>query len=167
MSTPASVVQIFLAPGELYFGQSPERIRTLLGSCVAITLWHPLLKLGGMCHFMLPNRPKKTNAALDGRYADEAIELFLHEIRHNKTHPTEYQAKIFGGGNMFPSIHKDSHCLNIGARNCEAARQLLGQHRFQLVSEDLSGIGHRVLMFDLENGAAWLKHTTEGLQRTP
>ncbi len=167
MATPASVVQIFLAPGELYFGQSPDRIRTLLGSCVAITLWHPLLKLGGMCHFMLPDRPEKKSATLDGRYANEAIEMFLNEIRHNKTHPAEYQAKIFGGGNMFPNIHKGSYGLNIGARNCEAARQLLGKYSFQLVSENLSGIGHRVLMFDLENGAAWLKHTTEGLQPAP
>jgi chemotaxis protein CheD len=31
-------------------------IRTVLGSCVSITLWHPVKRVGGMCHFLLPTR---------------------------------------------------------------------------------------------------------------
>ena len=72
MQAPADVIDVFLQPGEFYFGEEKTRIRTLLGSCVAVTLWHPKLRIGGMCHYMLPRRPRdKAGAAekLDGRYA--------------------------------------------------------------------------------------------------
>ena len=49
---------VFLHPGECYFGGGPTRIATLLGSCVSITVWHPRLLVGGMCHYMLPSRQR-------------------------------------------------------------------------------------------------------------
>ena len=57
---------ISLLPGELYFGQR-HLLKTLLGSCVAITLWHPQRQLGGMCHFLLP-----TACAAPGRSSTAA-----------------------------------------------------------------------------------------------
>ena len=45
-----------LMPGDFVFGNSELKLKTLLGSCVAITLWHPDKKIGGMCHYMLPGR---------------------------------------------------------------------------------------------------------------
>lgn len=82
MKKPAHVVEIFLQPGESYFGDKNTRIRTLLGSCVSITLWHPHLLIGGMCHYLLPDRGGKSSTGeLDGRYADEAIQILLKEVR--------------------------------------------------------------------------------------
>ncbi len=49
-------MEVFLQPGELYFGDGRTRVRTLLGSCVAIAVWHPRLRIGGLCHYMLPSR---------------------------------------------------------------------------------------------------------------
>jgi len=57
MADPDGILEIFLGPGDLFFGDRDTRIRTLLGSCVAVTLWHPRAKLGGMCHFVVPTRP--------------------------------------------------------------------------------------------------------------
>ena len=65
MNRPLGGNEIFLQPGEFYFGDAATRIRTLLGSCVAITLWHPARMIGGMCHYMLPNR-QKHHGPLDG-----------------------------------------------------------------------------------------------------
>ena len=48
MKKPADAIEIFLHPGEFYFGDRHTRIRTLLGSCVSIILWHPRLLIGGM-----------------------------------------------------------------------------------------------------------------------
>ena len=77
-----NTIEIFLQPGEFWFGDRDTRIRTLLGSCVSITMWHPRLRIGGMCHFMLPERGARAHAdGLDGRYAGDAIELFLRELR--------------------------------------------------------------------------------------
>ena len=41
MRMPDGVVEIFLQPGEWYFGDRHTRIRTVLGSCVSAVFWHP------------------------------------------------------------------------------------------------------------------------------
>jgi len=155
---PADVIEIFLQPGEFYFGEEKTRIRTLLGSCVAVTLWHPRLHIGGMCHYMLPNRPhRKKDQPLDGRYADEVLEMFMHELRRSHTRPADYQVKIFGGGRMFAHTGKGKHQVNISDRNVEVGRELVVKHGFKLVAEDLGGGGHRNVVLDLWNGDVWVR----------
>lgn len=156
MATPDQLIEIFLQPGDFYFGDRTTRIRTLLGSCVAITVWHPQLLIGGMCHYMLPSRETTPPGEFDGRYADEAMKLFLAEMKQNRTHPTAYVVKLFGGGNMFPSSSKTTKDL-VGDRNIEAGRALIQTHGMIGKAEDLGGIGHRNVIFDVWSGDVWVK----------
>jgi chemotaxis protein CheD len=151
-------LEIFLNPGEFYFGNGHLRLSTLLGSCVSITLWHPLRRVGGMCHYMLDSRGVYPDT-YDGKYADEAMAMFLAEIRKYKTHPSEYQVKVFGGSNMLPANKQKEPGLEIGARNVEAADYLLIQYGFKEIrARHVGGSGHRRLLFDLWNGDAWVKY---------
>ena len=158
MKSPADVIEIFLQPGDFYFGEEKTRIRTLLGSCVAITAWHPRRLIGGMCHYMLPHRPRAAEApALDGRYADEALQLFLREMRREKTPPWEYQVKLFGGGQMFEQTGQPRRHINISERNADYGKELIAKFGFKLIAEDLGGTGHRNVILDLWSGDVWLK----------
>ena len=162
MSAPDDVLEIFLGPGEFYFGDGKTRIRTVLGSCVAITLWHPTRLIGGMSHYMLPNRtPRRKNGSplsLDGRYADEVMEMFMRELRRSRSKPAEYQVKIFGGGRMFEHFGKDrSIHVGIPERNVQVGRELVSRYGFSFSAEDLGGRGHRNVMLDLWSGDAWVK----------
>lgn len=157
VTSERQVIDIFLAPGEFYFGDQDTRIRTVLGSCVAVTLWHPLRQIGGMCHYMLPTRGFRRGSELDGRYGDEAIRLFLEQIKRHGTHPSEFEAKVFGGGNMFPGTRRDES-LDVGRRNIELGLQLLEQHRLRLKARHLAGVGHRNVVFEVWSGDVWLKH---------
>jgi chemotaxis protein CheD len=153
----AEPAEIYLLPGELHFGGNNTRIRTVLGSCVSITVWHPLLRIGGMSHFVLPNRRKQGNHQPDGYYADEAIELILREIGKRNTRPGEYHVKLFGGGNMFrQSITENA--FNVAGNNIEAARELLEASGFNIHAEHVGGSGHRSIIFDLWDGNVWVKH---------
>lgn len=154
---PLHTVDIFLQPGEVYFGGRDTRIRTLLGSCVAIVMWHPGMLAGGMCHYMLPQSPVRPRKALDGRYADEAMELMLREIRSVCTVPSEYRVKLFGGGHMF-SAQQPASKEHIGAKNVDMARTLLKRHGFAACAEHLGGIGHRTVLFDIWSGHVWMRH---------
>lgn len=154
MKKPTGVTEIFLQPGEFYFGGAATRIRTLLGSCVAITLWHPSRMIGGMCHYMLPCR-QKPGGPLDGKYADEAMALFLRETAHHHTRPEEYQVKLFGGGTMFPGYSEET---SVAHSNINAARMLVTQHHLRLSAEDLGRNGHRDVIFDISSGDVWVRH---------
>lgn len=161
-------MDIFLQPGEFYFGDHNTRIRTILGSCVSITMWHPRRRIGGMCHYMLPSRGIKAGKQFDGRYADEALQLFLREIRAAGTRPEEYQVKLFGGGSMFRNPGKDApapqktqggggDCRDVPCRNRQTAYQLIQHYGFTLTAEHLGGSGHRQVMFDIASGHAWVR----------
>lgn len=160
MNQPAHIIDIFLHQGEVYFGDRETRIRTVLGSCVAVTLWHPDLLIGGMCHYMLPSRHQTTPKPLDGKYADEALALMLSEIKRSGTRAREYQVKLFGGGDMFPASKKlrEQH---VGFKNVEAGRELLIRHGLKIQAEHLGGDGHRNLIFDIWSGHVWMKHQTQ------
>jgi chemotaxis protein CheD len=157
MNEPGFYIDIFLQPGEFYFGDRETRIRTILGSCVSITFWHPKKHIGGMCHYMLPkNKRAGHNAQLDGKYAEDTIHLFMHEIKKAHTHPHDYEVKIFGGGNQFPT--QDKRVFSVSDQNVEVGRHLLAQHGFKIKSEHMGGNGHRNIMFDIWSGDVWVKH---------
>jgi chemotaxis protein CheD len=148
-------IEIFLQPGEFYVGDAGYRIRTLLGSCVSITLWHPVLRVGAMSHFLLSDRNDRKKIALDGHYGSEAMWLMLRELVRADVNPAECEAKVFGGGNMFPKQRR-STTLNVGEKNGEAARSWLRDYGIRKVSEDLFGAGHRQLIFDIASGDVWV-----------
>lgn len=147
--------EILLNPGDLWFGGGRVRLRTVLGSCISVTLWHPRRRVGGMCHFMLPGRSRQEDEALSGKYADEAFLMFDTQIMLANTRPNEYQAKIFGGGNMFPnsSLRPEG---DVGLHNLEAARELLAERSMAIIGEHVGGAGHRKLIFDVWSGDAWM-----------
>lgn len=157
MARNPDITDIFLLPGEYFVGGAGHRIRTLLGSCVSITLWHPVRKIGTMSHFLLSSRNPDKSEALNSRYGEEALELMLSELRAIGVDPTECQAKIFGGGQMFPGTSQ-----GIGRQNGEVALRLLRAHGITVVSESLYGVGHRSVIFDIASGNVWSRHVAPG-----
>jgi chemotaxis protein CheD len=162
VNAPADVLEVFLQPGEFYFGENKTRIRTLLGSCVAITLWHPKLEVGGMCHYMLPRRPRRKGwetEPLDGRYAEDAMKLFLREIHRTRTRAAEFQVKLFGGGQMFRAANPLEKRQTIAQANIEFGRAAIAQCGFKLSAENLGGNGHRNVILDVWSGDVWVRQT--------
>lgn len=147
--------QVFLLPGQWYFGQTGATVKTLLGSCIAITLWHPRRHMGGMCHFLLPSRRRLLDGTLDGRFGDEAVELLAREIKKSGTHTKDYEVHLYGGADTMPDQVKVK--FNIGERNVEKAWELIDQFGFQLQSVDVGGNEPRSVMIDLSNGQVLLK----------
>jgi len=146
--------EIVLSPGEHGVGDEHCCIRTILGSCVSITLWHPLRRIGAMCHFLLSTRPQHEHSELDGRFANDAILLMSTELIAHGVKPAECEAKIFGGASMFQ--HPRMQCAtHVGRANGEAARALLESLRIPIVAESLYGNGHRQVVFDVSTGRVW------------
>ena len=163
-SSPDETHSRFLLPGEFFFSGSKCQINTLLGSCIAITLWHPKLKIGGMCHFVLPSRrkPKEllpSDYDYNGSYCDEVMVLFEREVLQRGTNLKDYVAKIFGGSNMLANSTLDENDL-IGTRNTEAAVNHLAERGIPLLLAHVGEKGHRRIAFDIETGDVWVKHVS-------
>lgn len=148
---------IVLAPGGFYFGSGKVRLHTILGSCVAITLWHPSRRIGGMCHYLLPKRGAHSQGAF-GHFADDAIDMFLKEIRGRQCKPEEFDVKVFGGGSMFRLPYEQASWLNVPKNNIDRAAELLKKHCFSVKAQDVGGCQHRKIFFELWNGNVWMKY---------
>lgn len=155
-STIPQVTEITLAPGEFHFGGGYTRIHTLLGSCVAITLWHPQRHIGGMCHYLLPTRGLNQRLT-QGHYADEVVQLFLQAVNKSHTTPREYEVKLFGGGNMFAALGHSAGPVNISRSNVEVGARLLAEHGFRIKVTDVGGALHRKIYLELWNGDVWVQ----------
>lgn len=156
MNTMGKICNINLAPGGFYFGGAHTRIYTLLGSCVAITMWHPQKQIGGMCHYLLPSRGGNQRLA-QGYYADEAVDMFLGEVRKAMTKPNEYEVKVFGGGNMFDSSGNGPGNLSVPQNNIKTGCQLLKEYGFRVKATDLGGAFYRKIFLELWNGDVWVQ----------
>ncbi len=159
MTVPAQIIDILLQPGDFYFTcDRNTRIRTLLGSCVSVTFWHPKLRLGGMSHFLLPSRKTRNSASIqahpDARYADECFQLVARELKQLSLPASQFQTKIFGGAYMFDS---GTNSAGIGEINIAAARQGLAQMGLTALSEHVGGQGHRNVIYELWSGDVWVR----------
>ncbi len=142
--------QRFLMPGDWWFGADAGAVSTLLGSCVAVTLWHPQRQLGGMCHFLVPARVRASDDPLDGRYGEEALLLLRQSVTRAMTLPSDYRVMVFGGANMFPGVAAVT--LDVGARNAEIALEGLARHGFMVTASDLGGTRHRRIELEVATG---------------
>ncbi|QEL54211.1 chemotaxis protein CheD [Chromobacterium paludis] len=157
---------VFLHPGEWHFGGSGTRIRTLLGSCVSIVLWHPQAKLGGMCHYLLAQRNHRRGDTLSGRYGDEAMLLLLREILACGLPLQEFQARLVGGASMMLSRERKlSH--DVPSRNISQARAMVKQLGLRLQGEDLGGNTPRLVLFEVASGHVWIKQSQEAELEPP
>lgn len=164
MNSP--VKKIYLHPGGFYFSRENVKIHTLLGSCISITLWHPERRIGGMCHFTLPKKPhtRAGGDELDCRYADDVIQKFRKEVKRHGTAMQEYQAKIFGGGNMLRTASQNTE-NSIGTKNSAAAMMLLMQENMNILVAQVGEFGHRRVVFDTRTGEVWVRYIEAGTAR--
>ena len=150
MAVGAPGQSLMLLPGQWHVGRQVTQLRTLLGSCVAVTLWHPHKRLGAMCHYLLPSRRRGANEALEGRFGDEALELLVTALRRMGARPEEFEAHLHGGADTMPDNVGTK--FNIGERNIEAGWSLLDQYGFPLMGVDVGDNVPRTVTLDFATG---------------
>lgn len=142
--------QLVLMPGQMHFGAKVSSLRTLLGSCVAITLWHPQKRIGGMCHYLLPKRSRKPGEPDDGRYGEEALAAMVEHIRRHNTDPKDYEAHLYGGADTMPE--GTNLKFSVGERNIELGWSLIDRYGFQLQGVDVGEDVPRTVTLTVASG---------------
>lgn len=154
---PRPTIDVLLEPGDYFVGDHNHQVRTLLGSCVSITLWSPGPRIGAMCHFLLARRGRAGDGPLDSRYGDEALDLMCAGLRARGVDPASCEAKLFGGGDMFGRPQMRSS-IGVGHDNGIQARRMVEARGARVVAESLFGEGHRQIVFDVASGSVWVHH---------
>ena len=128
---------------------------TLLGSCVAVCLYDPQMRIGGINHFMLPDMGRSKNSDVDSMLSgDFAMEALLNALLTKGAKKVRLQAKAFGGGTI---IDTEATSLSIGMRNANFAKEWLVREGIPLRSSDFLGPWSRKIIFLPFNGEAFCK----------
>jgi len=150
--------QVMLLPGQMSFTTAPAQLRTLLGSCVSVTVWHPGKRFGGMCHYLLPERSRRPGEPLDGRYGEEAMEALVARLLRTGTQPGEYIAHLYGGADTMPD--GSGLKFNVGERNIEQGWKLIDKYGFSLEGIDVGEDIPRTVSIDIASGQVDMKRGT-------
>ena len=133
--------------------ETDRPIATLLGSCVAVCLFDPKLRIGGMNHFLLPSRTSAANADTDVILSgDYAMEILVNGLLNKGANKSRLVAKAFGGGTIVSSIR-----MAIGERNADFAHEWLDREGIPLVASDFSGPWSRKVVFVPQTGDAFCR----------
>ena len=122
-----------------------------LGSCLGVTIYDPVARVGGLLHLMLPQAsisPDKA-AANPFMFADTGIpKLFLESYQHGAK---KERLIVSGAGGATFSRH-EGHEAAIGQRNITMLRKLLWKNGVLMRKHDFGGNEPRHLSLDVRTG---------------
>ncbi len=158
---PVELLRVHLSPGEILITREPAEVATVLGSCVAVTMFHRESLLSAMCHVMLaqprPTEHLREDDALRFRYASHAMPQMIVAYRRAGVSLQAVEVKLFGGANVINRVPAARPVDGIGAANLAAVRLLLERAKLGLTAENTGGHHGRKIIFNTETGAVLLK----------
>jgi len=138
--------EVAVGMGQSLFAREPTQLTTILGSCVAITLYSPRRRAGMLSHVVLPQ--SKGSMSNPAKFADTAVPHMLSTLKSQGVEPRELTAKLVGGACMFGS----GTCARIGESNVQAVVQALEAVGLRIAGRDVNGTRGRRICFDLATG---------------
>jgi chemotaxis protein CheD len=147
-----SELQVSNNPGDIMITYS-------LGSCVGLTVYDPVSRVGGMIHYMLPLSKISPEKAMQKpcMFGDTGIPLLLNKILEMGGAKDRLIVKAAGGSELLDQ----NRVFNIGERNHLVLRKILWKNNILLKAEDIGGNYSRTLRFEMDTGLTKVK-TREG-----
>ncbi len=153
--------------GEYYVSSTNEIISTVLGSCISVCLYDYKNEIGGMNHFMLPDKKKPaTNKTAENhlekealteksmRYGITAMEILIAEMQKNGAVRENLKAKIFGGGKVLSGNHR---IQSVGDKNIGFARAFLKTEGIKIEKENVGNTFGRKIFFLTGDNSVFMK----------
>lgn len=126
-----------------------------LGSCIGITIYDPMIKLGALIHIMLPEATGAKSTSVY-KFADTGIRETLRKLGAFGGRTNRYICKIAGGAQMF-AVGGSGTLGNIGQRNAESVKRIMQEEGVRIQSQDVGGTTARTMLMDVSTGEVKLR----------
>jgi chemotaxis protein CheD len=124
---------------------------TGLGSCIAMCVYDPFTKSGGLAHMLLPTcRTRHDISSPPVKYIDTGAPLLINRLLKQGSLKENLIVKITGGARMLqiPGYSQ----LNIGQRNIEEIKATLAREGVPILGAEIGGGFGRSVHFYLDSG---------------
>ena len=144
-----------ILPGEYYATMRDMLMVTSLGSCVCACIRDRVSGIGGMNHFMLPDRGQDKNDPLgqSARYGAYAMEILINQLIKMGAKRSNFEAKVFGGG----AVLRGFTVHNIGESNAEFVLNYLNTEKIPIAAQDLLDVYPRKVYYFPHTGLVRVK----------
>lgn len=123
-----------------------------LGSCLGITAYDPVAKVGGMVHVMLPISKADPEKARQKplMYTDTGLQILLKKVFELGARKDQLQINVAGGASM--SREGNDDYFKIGKRNFTTLRKLLWKNGYMIDNQDVGGNISRTMTLSIDTG---------------
>jgi len=126
-----------------------------LGSCIAVVIHDPVVKVGGMLHYMLPDSSLDAKKAKDipAMFADTGIPMLFKCSYQLGAKKSNIIVRVVGGA----QILDEKGVFNIGKRNYLALRKIFWKNNVMVAAEEVGGTVNRTVRLEIASGRVLLK----------
>jgi len=126
-----------------------------LGSCIGVAIWDPVVRVGGMLHYMLPESSLSPDKARrnPAMFADTGVPALFRAAYELGASKKQIVVKVAGGSQLLD----DNGTFNIGKRNYVMLRKIFWKNGILIDNEDVGGSVSRTLRLDVGTGRLTLK----------
>lgn len=146
--------RIVVGIGEMGVAAGPGAaiVTHALGSCVAVCIYDPVTRVGGLLHFLLPDSRINPSRARTQpcAFADLGIPRLFEAAAAQGLREARCIVKLVGGAEI--SGDGNASSLSVGKRNALAARNLLWRRGVLIRGEALGGTAARTVTLQLDDG---------------
>lgn len=129
-----------------------------LGSCLGITLYDDLQKVGGLLHVMLPQcRGGRPEPGKQYTFMDTGFPLLVDMVLRSGAVRSSLQCKVFGGA----QVMKQADFFKIGEKNVVAAKEITQKQGIPVDVWEVGGQVNRTIRMSLATGKVRLKTPNE------
>lgn len=145
------MADIVVGIADMKVSKNPEDtiVTYSLGSCMGLTVYDPVVKVGGMIHIMLSDSGIDTSGNINPfKFVDTGIPLLFKESYKLGAVKQRIVIKMTGCS----QIMDNNNFFNIGQRNLVAARKMFWKNGVLVAAEDVGGTVSRTIRLKLATG---------------
>lgn len=154
---------IVVGLGGMAISDSPDEmlITYSLGSCLGVTFYDPVLRIGGMAHCMLPLSQIGNDKAREKpcMFVDVGIPSLIEEMFNRGCHKKNLITRVAGASRAMDT----ANLFRIGERNCAVFRKIMWKNGMFIHAEDIGGDKARTLQLEIATGKMLVR--SPGLER--
>ncbi len=144
-TAPEMQKDVAVGMGQIASARTPNKLKSVLGSCVGVAIFHPRVPAAVLAHVVLPESAGRPGSP--GKFADTAVAHMVQLLNMMGVPRAGRVAKMVGGACMFVA----SGPMQVGDSNVEAVTRALSDAGIRVVAKDVGGTAGRRLTFDCSN----------------
>ena len=126
-----------------------------LGSCIGLIIYDPIVKVGGLLHYMLPESSLDGDKAKKNPYmfGDTGIPLLFKEAYKLGAKKNRIKNFVVGGA----QILDQKGLFNIGQRNFTLLRKMFWKNNVMIDFQEVGGNDNRTVKLEIKTGQVLVK----------